>query len=98
MLVKSNPDTKFRVIILDAENVEKNGNFANEDISLPCAALSALMQLLKLENPVQRASNFMSDIQTAKEILDREFKTHSRMFMTMAEMLQRGSSVALDQV
>ncbi len=40
----------------------------------------------------------MSDIQALKDMTTSELNVLSGMFMTMAETLQKGSSVALDQV
>jgi hypothetical protein len=85
LLVRADKDPHHRIIILD--NVQEG----QDKMSLCSTALSAMLLLFQCQTPVE--STLTGQIPTLPELTPSV-----GMFRTMAEILQRGSSMALGQV
>ena len=99
VLSREDRDPHYRVVIV--ENVTGDENDGVTRMSLSCTALAAMLLLFHCEDPVGQAQRWVtsseSDASASRPTLP-ELTPSVGMFRTMADLLQRGSSIALNQV
>ena len=98
LLSREDRDAHYRVVIIDSDNVT-GGESVTQQMSLCCTALAAMLLLFHCDDPVGQARRWASesDVAASRPILP-ELTPSVGMFRTMAELLQKGSSIALNQV
>jgi hypothetical protein len=91
ILCREDRDSHHRVAIVDADNVADDRG----GMSLCCTALAAMLLLFHCDDPVRQAQAWVT---SSESVTLPELTPSVGMFRTMAELLQRGSSIALNQV
>jgi hypothetical protein len=103
LLCREDRDSHYRVVIVtgnDGSDVTCDENDVSR-MSLCCTALAAMLLLFHCDDPVVEARRWVTSSQndaTASRPTLPELTPSVGMFRTMAELLQRGSSIALNQV
>ena len=103
VLCREDRDSHYRVVIVtgnDGSDVTCDENDVSR-MSLCCTALAAMLLLFHCDDPVVEARRWVTSSQNdamASRPTLPELTPSVGMFRTMAELLQRGSSIALNQV
>ena len=95
ILCREDRDSHHRVVIVDSDNVAADDV---DGMSLCCTALAAMLTLFHCDDPVDQARRWVTSSTSTTPLTLPELTPSVGMFRTMAELLQRGSSIALNQV
>ena len=98
LLCREGRDPHHRVVIVDSDNVADDV----DGMTLCCTALAAMLTLFHCDEPVEQARRWVTlpagSSSSSTPLTLPELTPSVGMFRTMAELLQRGSSIALNQV